>query len=65
MTNLNYIFHDPNSFNWNVESYIDIHDLKTIEDFWIVNNLIHEKVHLGMFFLMRNNIFPLWIMKIT
>lgn len=53
-------FHDPNSFNWNVESYIDIHDLKTIEDFWIVNNLIHEKVHLGMFFLMRNNIFPLW-----
>jgi hypothetical protein len=43
-------FHDPNSFNWNVESYIDIHELKTIEDFWIVNNLIHEKVHLGMFF---------------
>ena len=28
-------FHDPNSYNWDIESYIEICEVKTIEDFWI------------------------------
>ena len=53
-------FHDPNSYNWEVDSYINLYEIKTIENFWIIDNLITDKIHLGMFFIMRNNIFPLW-----
>tara|TARA_Y100000590_G_C15512056_1_gene935809 strand:- start:343 stop:900 length:558 start_codon:yes stop_codon:yes gene_type:complete len=53
-------FHDPNSYNWDIGSYIEICEVKTIEDFWLLNQKLSEKIHLGMFFLMRNNIFPLW-----
>ena len=53
-------FHDPNSYNWEKDSYILINSIYTIEDFWKVNSLIEKNLHLGMFFLMRENIFPLW-----
>jgi|TARA_B110000211_G_scaffold233600_1_gene300297 hypothetical protein len=53
-------FHDPNSYNWEIDSYILINSVNTIEDFWMVNSLIEKNLHLGMFFLMRENIFPLW-----
>ena len=53
-------FHDPNSYNWEVDSYINLYEIKTIENFWIIDSLITDKIHLGMFFIMRNNIFPLW-----
>ena len=53
-------FHDPNSYDWEMKSYIDLYEMKTIKDFWIIDSLIKDKVHLGMFFIMKNNIFPLW-----
>jgi len=53
-------FHDPNSYNWEISSYIEITEITTIEEFWIIEKLLSEKIHLGMFFLMRKNIFPLW-----
>lgn len=56
----NLYFHDPNSYDWNKESYYKIYTLKNIVDYWILNNEIENKIHQGMFFLMRNNIFPLW-----
>ena len=56
----NLYFHDPNSFNWDKDSYIKIFNLKKILDFWILNKEIEHKIHQGMFFLMRNNVFPLW-----
>ena len=56
----NLYFHDPNSYNWNKESYYKIYTLRNIVDYWILNKEIENKIHQGMFFLMRNNIFPLW-----
>ena len=53
-------FHDPNSYDWEMNSYINLFEMKTIEEFWIIDSLIKDKVHLGMFFIMKNNIFPLW-----
>jgi|TARA_B110000211_G_C13949565_1_gene495509 hypothetical protein len=53
-------FHDPNSYDWNIGSYIKLCKIKTIEDYWLIENKLHEKIHLGMFFIMRDNIFPLW-----
>jgi len=56
----NLYFHDPNSYNWNKESYYKIYTIKDIIDYWILNSEIENKIHQGMFFLMRENIFPLW-----
>lgn len=53
-------FHDPLSYNWTIDSYITISDIKTIEDYWNVTLLLNDYLHLGMFFLMRENISPLW-----
>ena len=56
----NLYFHDPNSYNWGKDSYCKIYTLKDIIDYWILNTEIEGKIHQGMFFLMRDNIFPLW-----
>tara|TARA_B110000259_G_scaffold182335_1_gene225802 strand:- start:6475 stop:6987 length:513 start_codon:yes stop_codon:yes gene_type:complete len=56
----NFYFHDPNSYNWDKKSYYKIYNLKSIIDYWNLNKEIENKIHQGMFFLMRDNIFPLW-----
>ena len=54
-------FHDPDSKNWSKESYIKIYTFNTIEGFWSIFNQIPKiNIHSGMFFLMKENIFPLW-----
>jgi len=54
-------YHIPNDKNWSKESYKKIYDIKTIEDYWIIyNNLKPAHFENGMYFLMRENIFPLW-----
>lgn len=53
-------FHDPCSKEWDKKSYIDIATISTVDDFWIIFENIKEKLHLGMFFLMREHIFPTW-----
>ena len=53
-------FHDPLSYNWTIQSYITITDISTIEKYWETITLLNEYLHLGMFFLMRENISPLW-----
>tara|TARA_Y100000361_G_scaffold147776_1_gene159749 strand:+ start:283 stop:849 length:567 start_codon:yes stop_codon:yes gene_type:complete len=59
-TIFNLYFHDPNSYNWEKESYKKLCKISTIHEYWILNHLLSQKIHLGMFFLMRNEIFPLW-----
>lgn len=59
-TSYKFYFHDPDSYNWDKESYDLISSINTIEDYWELNSLIDNYLHLGMFFLMRENIFPLW-----
>ena len=55
-----YRFHDPNDDNWALPSYIRLHDVSTVDDFWIVQNSIKDKLKNGIFFLMREHIFPCW-----
>lgn len=53
-------FHDPQDNNWNYDSYIKLCDISTVEEFVEVNNLTKNKVYAGMFFLMREYVFPCW-----
>ena len=53
-------FHDYMDSNWNRESYEKLVHIKTIYDFWTVFDIIKDKLTLGMFFFMKNNIFPKW-----
>jgi hypothetical protein len=53
-------FHDPNDTDWGRSSFRKIIDVFTIEEFWKIHALIQGRLHLGMFFLMREGIFPLW-----
>lgn len=55
-----FYFHDPNDNNWNYDSYQKICDVSTIDEFIELNHLIKDHVHGGMFFLMREYVFPCW-----
>lgn len=53
-------FHDYMDTNWNRESYEKLSDITNIIDFWTVFNIIKDKLSLGMFFFMKEDIFPKW-----
>lgn len=53
-------FHDFMDSNWNKNSYEKLITLKTVSDFWTVFDIIQPKLSRGMFFFMKNDIFPKW-----
>ena len=54
-------FHDPLDNNWKIESYKNILEIKSINDFWcLYNNLDKKIVSNSMLFLMRKDVEPLW-----
>lgn len=53
-------FHDFMDTNWNRESYEKLVSFRTVKEFWTVLNLVKELLPMGMFFFMRDNIFPKW-----
>ena len=60
-------YHNPSDKNWNIESYKDIVEISSLEDFCVLKNSWDSclpKINEGMFFLMRktNNgcIYPRW-----
>lgn len=53
-------FHNPISSNWERDGYVKISDISTIQDFWKVYNQLASHIHNGMFFFMREHIFPTW-----
>jgi hypothetical protein len=55
-----YHFHDPNNVDWTFGSYIRLADVSTVEDFCHIHECLKEKLKGGMFFLMREYIFPCW-----
>lgn len=55
-----YYFHDPNDASWTLSSYQRLGDVATVEEFWGLHNLLRPHLHLGMFFLMREHVFPCW-----
>lgn len=53
-------FHDPNNDNWSLESYQRIADFNSVESVLKVHNVLRNHIHCGMFFLMREHVFPCW-----
>ncbi len=63
MTSLNskwiIYYHENANKKWNLNSYIKLTEIETIETFWkFFNNLPDLKN--GSFYIMRNNINPMW-----
>jgi hypothetical protein len=53
-------FHDPDNTNWTLQSYDRIADISSIDDFWGIHIPLLPIVVHGMFFVMRENVFPCW-----
>ena len=53
-------FHDPYDINWNTNSYINIGTINSISDFWNHTACLKDHLHQGMFFIMREYVFPMW-----
>ena len=56
----NVYFHDPNDINWNTNSYINMGSINSITEFWQHYTNLKDHVHQGMFFIMREYVFPMW-----
>lgn len=60
-TNFTFWFHNPNDTNWGIDSYHEILNFTTVEEFWVLFNLVKKNmVENGMFFLMKEDIQPIW-----
>ena len=54
-------YHDPNSSDYSLSSYIRIMEISSVNDFWSSTEAISpEAWNSGMFFFMRKGIRPLW-----
>lgn len=53
-------FHDPYNELWTQESYIHVSSIATIQEYIQLETLLKPHLQKGMFFLMREHIFPLW-----
>lgn len=53
-------FHDPRDPSWTIPSYVRLGDVASAADFASVKQALRGKLPHGMFFLMREHIFPCW-----
>ena len=54
-------FHNPNDTNWEPNSYQEILNFSTVEEFWTLHKTIHpEMIENGMFFIVKEGILPIW-----
>jgi translation initiation factor 4E len=53
-------FHNPSDSNWTMESYVPVSIISSVDDFWESVNAISPWLSTGMFFLMREHVFPCW-----
>lgn len=53
-------FHDPSNSDWTNQSYVRIGDIASVDDFWAHANGWVKIIHQGMFFMMRDGIYPCW-----
>lgn len=51
-------FHDPGDSRWTLDSYRRLCDISTIEEFWRLHEAHAPLLTRGMFFLMRECVFP-------
>lgn len=54
-------FHSPTETSWEISSYQKIAKIVSLEDFWnVYSRMTNPIVENGMFFLMREDIHPIW-----
>jgi hypothetical protein len=53
-------FHNPISDDWERTGYIKIADISTVQEYWQMYRSISPHIHNGMWFVMREHIFPSW-----
>lgn len=54
-------YHDPDSKDYSLESYVKIADMSTPQQFWsVIDSISKEAWESGMFFFMRRGFKPLW-----
>ena len=53
-------FHDPANSDWTMQSYVPLTTVGSVKDAWLLHNTIDGLVSRGMFFLMREHVFPCW-----
>ena len=54
-------FHSLKNPNWDNKSYIKVIEIKTLLDYKLLEDVLRiNHLQNGMFFLMKNNIFPTW-----
>ena len=54
-------FHSLNNPNWDNKSYIKVIEIKTLLDYKLLDDVLRiNHLQNGMFFLMKNDIFPTW-----
>ena len=55
-----FYFHDPKDSNWTLESYRRIGDASTLADVLAMSTTLSDFLCHGMFFVMREHVFPCW-----
>ena len=55
-----YHFHDPDDSRWTLESYTRLADVSSVEGFWPVHAATLPYLARGIFFVMREHVFPCW-----
>lgn len=53
-------FHDPYNESWTRESYIHVCSISTVLEYVELENQLKPFIQKGMFFIMRDHVFPLW-----
>jgi hypothetical protein len=53
-------FHDPNDKDWNTSSYVNMGSITSIKEYWQHHLSFIQNVNQGMFFVMREYVFPMW-----
>lgn len=53
-------FHEPSDVDWTMASYVRIDQVSSVESFWRVHEGIRPYLSRGMFFFMREHVFPCW-----
>lgn len=55
-----FYFHDPYDTDWTYASYKKVCDIGTVNDYWNIETSVQDAIAKGMFFMMREHIFPCW-----
>uniref|UniRef100_A0A6C0J2H9 Eukaryotic translation initiation factor 4E n=1 Tax=viral metagenome TaxID=1070528 RepID=A0A6C0J2H9_9ZZZZ len=54
-------YHDPNNSDYSLASYVKVHDVSTVDEFWsLVDGIPKDVWEAGMFFFMKDGVPPLW-----